>query len=463
MTMRLPRDVRAALLSRQDAHVYSKLCQEVADNPRDAVGLVGAGVSHGRYPDWDELLDKLRDDIEQRPPRSMREADVRALRDASRIQDRLVKAGVYERLVGRTRFRKFLASQFQSPQRGDDELPRLVARLPFRYVFTTNYDDTLERMYRRMRHGLPSRALGLNVVDWSIPSQLSQLIARWGKPMGRWYVHLHGVATRPQSIVLTERDYVDRYVRSDSTTRTLLSLLAFRTLVCLGFSLRDADLTQVLRAIKALRGATPRHFAFLGVAPDEEREARRRRIEYAEKFGVKPVFYRVRTGRSHAALLPLVEHLAYHAAREQLARTSDASPARARERVHARLAAAWRDPLLVDDPNKHAFGGRSVREERRLTVKIGTMWRGQWKLTLKVESTNDARPLTGPVTFYTHPTFPPNLWRIRGHRLARSGAITATILVWGAFTIGAVVEHDALTLEVDIAELPDAPAELRSR
>lgn len=463
MTIRLPREVRAALLSREDVEIYRDLCSELANNPRDAVGLVGAGVSHGRYPDWDELLDGLRDQIEKHPPESMRDSDVRELRRASHIQDRLVKAGVYERLVGRRRFRKFLASQFQSPARGDDELPRLVARLPFRYVFTTNYDDTLERTYRRMRQGLPARALGLNIVDWSMPSQLTRLVSRWGEPMGRWYVHLHGVASRPQSIVLTEKDYVDRYVRSDSTTRTLLSLLAFRTLVCLGFSLRDADLTQVLRAIKALRGAAPRHYAFLGVAPDEERDARRRRVEYADKFGVKPIYYRVRAGRSHAALLPLVEHLTYYAASEQLARTGDASPALALSRLHASLAEAWRDPLLIDDPNKHAFGGRSEREGRRLTAKIGKRWRGLWNVTMRLESTENAPPLVGPVTFYTHPTFPPSLWRVRGTRLKRSSTVVARLRVWGAFTIGVVVETEALALELDLSTISNAPDELLSR
>jgi hypothetical protein len=437
--MKLPLEAHQALLTRGDRRNFERLCLHVAENGRDTVGLVGAGVSQSRYTSWRGLLSQLHDKARRRVARSRDASAKRELSAAAQIDDPLIKAGVYEALLGSDRFRAFLAQRFASKRVTRAEgLPAAVVRLPFRYVFTTNYDDTLERTYQFLRSGLRASELGLHAINWSNPRDVEQLLANWGKADGRWYIHLHGTAAKPRSMILTERDYTERYVRSDVTTRTLLTLLAFRTVVCLGFSLSDVDLMQVLRHVKALRGRAVEHFALLGLERDDWHRAERRRVEYAEKYGVHPIFYRVGPDGSHGGLLPLLNHMAYHGAEEQLRMRSAQESQPPLKRIESVVRKAWRDPLIADDPNKGLFGGLDTRNGRRLSATVSVAGDNYYWITLKVEAIGNGTPLTGAVTFYTHTSFPRHLWRIR-ERPKRSVARTK-FWVWGGFTVGAVVE-----------------------
>lgn len=454
--MRLPIEAQRALLTRADRKIYERLCSCVAERGRETVGLVGAGVSQARYPTWNGLLHRLHALASRRISRSRVAGAKQALSAAAKIDDPLVKAGVYEILLGSSEFRAFLGKQFATKRvTRAEELPAAVVRLPFRYVFTTNYDDTLEKTYERLRRGLQPRELGLRVIDWSNSPDVEELLANWGKADGRWYIHLHGTAIKPRSMILTEEDYTQRYIRSDATTRTLLTLLAFRTVVCLGFSLRDVDLMQVLRQVKALRGPAVEHFALLGLERHDWRQADRRRVQYAEKYGVHPIFYKVGTRGDHRRLVPLLNSVTYHAAEEQLRmrRTHDKQPPL--KRLNAALSEAWRDPLIADDPNKGSFGGSATRSGRRLSATVSVQGQAYYRVRLTVEAVGNAPPLTSAVTFYTHTSFPRDWWRMRV--APKGGVARVSFWVWGAFTVGAVVENEALPLELDLAELRGAP------
>lgn len=460
--MKIPKHVRDALLTRADAAAYGRLCDEVSQNPRDAVGLVGAGISQERYTSWDGLLKELHAVARTVSDRRLSGDAALKLKAAGAMRDAPVRAHIYESIIGARNFRKLLANIFRSKPYGrkdEDGLAAKVARLPFRYVFTTNYDDTLIQAYKKMRIGLSARTMGPKVVDWSDSSAVSELLHRWGKPLGRWYVHLHGTAKRPHDMVLTEDDYARRYLKSDASTRTLLSLLVFRSLVCFGFSLRDADLMQILREIKSLRGNEAQHFAFLGIRRSEESSVARRRVEYLTKYGVSPIFYRVAESGSHRALGPLLEHLTYFTTNEKLKKNKASD--RNRE-LHASLDRAWRDPLIIDDPNKFAFGGASKKPGRELSAKVSTRGRNWFQVDLILESKDPGKPLKGPVTFYTHPSFPKAYWKLKGEKLKTRQVFKTRFWAYGAFTVGAVVERENLCLELDLSELKNAPRAFRT-
>jgi hypothetical protein len=82
-----------------------------------------------------------------------------------------------------------------------------------------------------------------------------------------------------------------------------------------------------------------------------------------------------------------------------------------------------------------------------------------WSIRLTVRSTNPLRPLTLPVVFHLHPTFRQTALQ----RDAVDGVAELVVVAWGAFTVGAEIVGEDVRLELDLAEIPEAPAEFKNR
>ncbi|MGK4006947.1 AAA-like domain-containing protein [Sorangium sp. So ce1036] len=251
--------------------------------PGAALALVGAGSSaRVGYPLWTGLLDRMAARIVEDDPLAQPKIDALAAE-----ADLLWKAEEYRRLLGADRYAELLRALFGPEEAAFDELHRDLVALPFRHVLTTNYDAVLEQAHAAVFHR--SRALA---VCWSEAANLRDLIQRIGDAQfGRRYVYLHGRFDNPDSIVLTERDYTERYVRASDTWPRLFALLAAQRVVSIGFSLSDLDLMGMFRAVKAHMGpGEPRHFAILPHDAEKETGTTRQRLQ--GKYGVQPVFYR---------------------------------------------------------------------------------------------------------------------------------------------------------------------------
>ena len=117
----------------------------------------------------------------------------------------------------------------------------------------------------------------------------------------------------------------------------------------------------------------------------------------------------------------------------------------------------------ADDPWKGVFGGKSVNKAkgRELTARVLPLpsQDGWCSIELTVRALPGAAPLAAPVQFFVHETFPNN----RPVVTPRNGVATLFLKSWGAFTVGALTDDGACELELDLAELADAPAEFRGR
>ena len=83
----------------------------------------------------------------------------------------------------------------------------------------------------------------------------------------------------------------------------------------------------------------------------------------------------------------------------------------------------------------------------------------EWFLIdLSVES-DDLTPLGGDVEFHLHPSFKPSVVRVP----VQKGRATCRTSGWGAFTAGAIADNGLTRLELNLAELPDAPTVFRDR
>jgi hypothetical protein len=114
-----------------------------------------------------------------------------------------------------------------------------------------------------------------------------------------------------------------------------------------------------------------------------------------------------------------------------------------------------------DDPQKGLFGGNPEAEGRRLEARV-TRTSGRRELfhvALWVHAVDRARPLSGPVVFHLHDTFRPSVRTVE----PVGGIARLDLIAWGAFTVGAVADGGATRLELDLADLAEAPEPFRAR
>jgi hypothetical protein len=177
----------------------------------------------------------------------------------------------------RRRFREATPPTFDG-----DEPHAVMARLPIPVYLTTNYVDymaeALRQVYRNPR---------VDFCRWTStpavknhPSQLPKALVPSAKePI---VYHLHGHIDVPQSLVLTETDYVSFLV--ELTRRRLLphqieKALANSSLIFLGYGFRDWDFRVILRGLVAAQESVREFGVTVQLKTDDEPSRK-----YLEKY-----------------------------------------------------------------------------------------------------------------------------------------------------------------------------------
>jgi len=114
-----------------------------------------------------------------------------------------------------------------------------------------------------------------------------------------------------------------------------------------------------------------------------------------------------------------------------------------------------------DDPQKYLWGEKPENNGRKLkaTVTPSTVSKDYFNVEIAVTSTDLSKPLKGDVVFHLHPSFrnpDPTIEAVNGEA-------KLNILAWNAFTVGAEADEGETILELDLAELSDAPQLFKSR
>lgn len=203
----------------------------------DAAAFVGAGFSRAAgYVDWKGLLKEIAEDLGLSLDR---ESDLVAV-----AQFHLNKQG------NRAKLNQALIDEFTR----STTLTRnhyLLTRLPIDTVWTTNYDELLERAFE---------AAGKNVDVKVTQENLAQ--SKRGRDVILY--KMHGTITQPHDAVLTKDDYEGYDKRRSLFIENLKGDLISKTFLFLGFSFTDPNIDYVLSRIRVLLDQNQReHFAII--------------------------------------------------------------------------------------------------------------------------------------------------------------------------------------------------------
>lgn len=173
----------------------------------------------------------------------------------------------------------------------EDDPHRVLAELPLPIFVTTNYDDFLESA---LRHRL--RRAEVDYYRWNDYDEITgtRSIFRTGyqpDPDHPLVYHLHGHSGVPQSIVLTEQDYLDFLLKAKSKGVRLLPppvriALSSHALLFVGYSLNDWTFRVLFRSLMEMirannqRPAVSIQLPPTDVMPGHEADARRYLNEY---------------------------------------------------------------------------------------------------------------------------------------------------------------------------------------
>lgn len=145
-------------------------------------------------------------------------------------------AQYYANRNGRNALVRLLQDAVSAPNPTPTDEYKLLSELPVKTIFTTAYDDLLERAYLEYAR----RRIKLIIIGVDLPY--------WDET---WVniVKLHGRIDRPETLVITQRDY-SRYFRTHAPVAQQLSaLLATKTLLFVGYSTDDPAFTQLFEEI----------------------------------------------------------------------------------------------------------------------------------------------------------------------------------------------------------------------
>ncbi len=423
------------------ADVHNRLAfrrlHEVLKKPLKPIAFVGAGISvDAGYPDWKILLDQLhRCAFPDRGNGSDRA-------DIARSKDGLWRAEVYRQTLGK-KYHRALANiiKVRNLQRKSHGLAQHVSALGWAHYLTTNYETVLSDAVNKTCNGQKP-----GEVDAQDIGDMRRFLAEINRA-DTHVIYLHGRMTEPESIILTEADYLRRYRGTQRAERELFAVLATREVVFIGFSLSDPDLAEILRVMRGEESGEPRHFALLPLENADDEAVQRE--YYRRKFGVDTIFY-LKTD-NHRQLVELLKLLKAGSV------SDDQIPSIGAAVTRVSGPTARTKPTDPDDPQKGMWGGKSARNGRKVTatVELAEGEKEWFKIDIKVEAT-DFRSITGPVYVHVHDTFAKPYYIADFVNIKRLCA-ELVLHAYGAFTIGVVCDDGETTLELDLAKLKDAP------
>lgn len=242
---------------------------------RGEAGLfVGAGLSFDSgMPSWKKLL--------QTPAESIG-------MDVEREEDLVTLAQYYinESHDARTKINRELKSQFSNLSKVNNN-QKIIARFPVDTIWTTNYDNLLERAFERNGKICDVKR---NKNDFTSSPKNSSVT----------FYKMHGDVSDFSAAVIARRQYEEYDRNFELYVTALKSDLVRKTFLFIGYSFQDPNLKYILSQLRLLLGNNPREHYFLVKKPEKHSEEstddfkyrankQRLQIEDLEQYCIKAV------------------------------------------------------------------------------------------------------------------------------------------------------------------------------
>lgn len=206
--------------------------------------FVGAGVSQAAgYPSWNGLLHDIGEEL------GVSSNDVQDL--AALAQWSIESSG------NRSRIQRVIRDEI-APDHPIPESLKIIARLPTRHIWTTNYDRLVERAFAEIRRPL------------DVISAAADLASRPRPGAARLY-KMHGSVDRLNDLVISTDDYELFRTRRGAFLPLLQAQLTSMSMLFVGLSFADPNVRHVLALIReSFTDSPPEHFALLRPPHREE-------------------------------------------------------------------------------------------------------------------------------------------------------------------------------------------------
>lgn len=205
--------------------------------------FAGAGLSRAAgYVDWKALMRSIAHDLNL---------------DVDKETD-LIAVAQYH--INKRRSRSTLNQKLIDEFTEDVKLTenhKLLANLPIRTVWTTNYDQLLEQAFKDAHKRYDAKIHRTNIA----PSKRRTDVTIY---------KMHGDITLPDEAVLTKEDYELYDVHRRIFTTALQSDLVSKTFLFLGFSFTDPNIDYILSRIRILVGTGRDHYCIMRRIPKEK-------------------------------------------------------------------------------------------------------------------------------------------------------------------------------------------------
>ena len=235
--------------------------------------FVGAGVSMGAgYPSWKKLLREIGEELGV---------------DSDDIADLAALAQWHiRRSAGATKIRQIIRNELAIEHPIPDSL-EIVARLPIRHIWTTNYDRLIERAFSGIGRPLD-------------PISSTRDLALKPRPGAVRLYKMHGTVDRLEDIVISTDDFELFRSKRGAFLPLLQAHLSSLSMLFIGLSFTDPNVRHVLSLIReSFTDTPPEHFALVrppqreDYRSDEEHAARLRQHELwtddLQRYGLRAI------------------------------------------------------------------------------------------------------------------------------------------------------------------------------
>ena len=271
------------------------------------VPLIGAGISRQaigkdgvtKLPSWPDLIENLANEAERLDkltPGERKQIDLMLARGKY-----LMVADSLRKRLGAGDYERFLSQCFEIDL-VPAEIHTALCGFKVPLILTTNYDYLLEDTFssKKERRYARSRARTQEQAN-----KVQDDIQNWTEDKPPVIFKIHGSIDQPHTIVLTEQDYRNLIFREPGYRTILTAILVTHTVLMLGFSFDDPELTQLFGFMRdAFEYKSRSHYILMpsDKALDLEKEYN------LSNFGVRTITYH-KSSDDHPEVLLFVNKL----------------------------------------------------------------------------------------------------------------------------------------------------------